>query len=168
VQRAKEIAWGVVQVAIAAAFLVVAVVLARGGDLQALTRGDWRAALGSAKSSGSLVAQDVRVARRVQKNGIAIAVVTGVIVNRGGESVPGARVDVRFDGGAVAGSGWAWSKVDGVELDRLKDAPEAQPLSLRAPASASLAPGDNAPFVVLAPAPNDGARASLEIVAAKP
>jgi hypothetical protein len=166
-QRVKELAWAAGQVVLFVLFIVVAVVLGRGGSPDALLRGDWRAALGGAPEAGALVAEDVRVARRTLANGMDVVLVTGVVRNAGTDTAPGARVDVKLGDGPVA-SGWAWSNVDGVDVDGIVDAPQTAAVSLRPPPSASLAPGDRAPFVVVAPVAAEGAQADITVVAATP
>lgn len=165
VQRVKELGWAAGQGVLFLAFLVVAIVLGRGGSLERLVQGDVAAAFAGDNAAGALGIEDTRVSRRVLASGTAIVVVTGFVHNQTDQGVPAARVDVRFgdvDASAPpAASGWAWSAVDGVDVAALPDAPSAPALSLRLPPSSSLAPGDRAPFVVLAPAPPDGARVRL-------
>jgi hypothetical protein len=177
VQRVKEIGWAAGQGVLFLAFLVVAVVLGRGGNLARLAQGDVEGAFAGESAASPLGIEDTRVSRRVLASGTAIVVVTGVVHNKTDQGVPGARVDVRFgdvDENAPAGptapaaSGWAWSTVDGVDVDALPDASSAPALSLRPPKSASLAPGDRAPFVVLAPAPPDGARVRITATGVAP
>ena len=164
-QRVKEIAWAALQSLLFVAFVVVAVVLARGGRVDDLLRGDVRAAFSGERVKDGLSVEGVHVARRTLPSGIDVVVVTGVVVNTGAQ-VPAARVDVRFGDGPW-NSGWAWSGIDGVDVDALKDAPDAAPLSMRPPKSAVVAPGDRAPFVVVAPAPAEGLKAYVAVTAAK-
>jgi hypothetical protein len=167
-QRTREIMWGAAQVVILFVLVAVAVVVGRGGSFSALLSGDFAAALGGASSAGDLVVTDVRVARRAHKGGGGLVIVTGTVWNKGLDSVPGARVDLRFDSDARPASGWAWSDIDGLEIDDVAEAPDALALSVRAPKSSALAPGERAPFVVVGPAPGDGARAIIDVVAVKP
>lgn len=167
-QRARGVLWAAAQAVLFAAFLVVAVILGRGGDVEALLTGDIAAAFGGRPDGVTFALDEVRVARRTQTNGVAFAVVTGFVTNRGMDSVPGARVDVRFGDDARVASGWAWSDVDGLDFRGLADAPEALALSARPPKSSPLAPGERAPFVVIAPAPPEDARARIDVVAVKP
>lgn len=176
VQRVKEIAWAAAQGLLFFAFLVVAVVLGRGGSLERLVQGDVSGAFAGAAPASGLGIEDTRVSRRLLASGTAIVVVTGIVQNKTGQNVQAARVDVRFGEGdaledatvPIAASGWAWSSVDGVDVDALADASSAPALSLRPPKSSSLAPGDRAPFVVLAPAPPEGTRVRIVAVNTAP
>ncbi len=164
-QRAKEIAWAAAQGLLLLVFLVVAVVVGRGGSLEDLARGDLRAALGGPRVGGALGVEDAHVSRRKLPSGVDVVVVTGVVANTTDQKIPAALVNVRFGRGPWR-SGWAWSSIDGIDVDGLKDMPDAVALSLRGPRSPSLAPGDRAPFVIVAPAPPEGTKASFAVQAA--
>lgn len=170
VQRAKEIAWAAAQGVLFASFLVVAVVIARGGDLADLGRGDLRGAFVGGGSTSELAVEDVRVNKRALPSGGSVVVVTGAVRNRSDSVVAGVRVEVRFgdDDRATPAFGWAWSSLDGVDVEGLASADAAHALSQRSPRSASLAPGDRAPFVVVGPAPAEGAKAKVVVSVATP
>lgn len=169
-RRVKAFASVAAQSALFLAFLVVAVVLARGGNLEELRHGDLRAALGGSRDGGDFHIEDVRVGKRTLPSGATVVVVTGAVRNRSDTGVPGARVEVRFgeDDAAQPAYGWAWSSVDGIDVDALSSAEASPALSQRSPRSASLAPGERAPFVVVGPAPADGARVRIAVAAATP
>ncbi len=169
-QRVRELSWGVAQGVLFLSFLLVAIVVGRDGDLEELARGDLRAAVGASSAAGGLAVEDVRARRRTLRAGGAVVIVTGAVRNRSNKGVPGARVIVRFgdDEHAPPALGWAWSSVDGIDVDALASVAASQTLSQREPPSASLAPGDRAPFVVIAPAPPEGTQVRVSAVIGQP
>jgi hypothetical protein len=175
-QRVKEFAWAGAQGVLFLSFLVVAVVLGRGGTAADLIHELRDVLAPTDASTGALAVEEVRVTRRAlaSTGAGAVVIVTGTVRNGSATPVPGARVEVHFvdaggdDPRAPPAFGWAWSDIDGVDIDALVDAPAAQALSQRSPRSASLAPGDRASFVVVAPAPAEGARATVTVTAASP
>lgn len=166
-QRVRAIAWAAVQLLIFVAFLVVAVVLGRGGTLDDLLRGDLNAALGGPRVEGNLAIEHPRVKKRTLPSGIDVVIVSGEVRNTTQSPVPGARVEVRL-GTQPPTASWAWTTLDGVDLATVPDAAALAALATRLPASASLAPGERAPFVVVAPAAEDGLAASFSVQAVAP
>jgi predicted Zn finger-like uncharacterized protein len=162
----------VVQGALFVVFLVVAVVLGRGGSLAPLLDLDLTGALGGDERGATLLAHDVSVARRSVAGADDIVVVTGVVHHRGDEPYAGVRVEVRFDDvDAVVGTGWAWSELDGqvllgqsgsAALDALLAASTTPPKAPR------VVPGDHAPFALVLRAPPEGTRVHVTPVAAVP
>jgi hypothetical protein len=106
----------------------------------------------SADTSDTLAVRNVALLRRTTSSGTAVLVVSGVVHHGGDAPSPAVRVDVSVDG-AVVGSGWAWSKVDGFDVDALTDAAAVKSLAERRPPSPKVAPGDDAPFVAVVTAP---------------
>lgn len=166
-QRVRAIAWAAVQLLIFVAFLAVAVVLGRGGTLEDLLRGDVGAALGGPRVEGNLAIEHPRVKKRSLPSGMDVVIVSGQVHNTTQSPVPGARVEVRL-GKQGPVSGWAWSTLDGVDLAAVADAASLAALAERTPSSASLAPGERAPFVVVLPAAEEGLAASFSVQAAPP
>lgn len=153
-------------------FLVVAVVLGRGGSLAPLLDLDFAGALGGDERGATLLAHDVSVARRGVAGGDDVIVVTGVVHHRGDEPYPGVRIDVRFDDvDAVAGSGWAWSELDGQVLLGQSGSAAIDALlaaSTTPPKAPRVVPGDHAPFALVVRAPPEGTRVRVTAVAAGP
>ncbi|MBI1948013.1 MAG: zinc-ribbon domain-containing protein [Deltaproteobacteria bacterium] len=166
-QRVRAVAWAAVQLVIFAAFVVVAVVLARGGTLADLARGDVAAALGGTRVEGDLAIEHPRIRKRTLPSGLDVVVVSGEVHNTTSGAVPGARVEVKL-GAEAPLSGWAWSTLDGVDVEAVATPEALVALSQRTPTSASLAPGERAPFVVVGRAPADGLAATFSVQVTAP
>ncbi|MCC7074527.1 MAG: zinc-ribbon domain-containing protein [Deltaproteobacteria bacterium] len=166
-QRVRAALWAALQALIFAAFVAVAVVVARGGTLADLWRGDLSAALGGPRVAGDLAVEDARVRKRLLPSGLEVVTVSGVVRNSTSSTVPGARIEVSFAGAAPM-SGWAWSTLDGVDVEAIDTVEQLSALAARRPASASLAPGERAPFVLVGQAAGDGAPASFSVQVTAP
>lgn len=153
----------------AAVFVVLmttAVVVGRGGSVARLLTGHVREALNLPQLvvTAALSAQNVRVFQRSTQAGQPFAVVTGEVMHRGPTPVTSVRVDVTFDGQPQRSSGWGWSDVSAIDVADVADTSALTALSMRAPKSTTVAPGDSAPFVVLAPLPPNAARVHIDLV----
>lgn len=168
IQRFQGALSAALQTVLFVAFLVVAVVLGRGGNFEAIAAGDWRAALGGLPADGVLHIDDVHIVRRTVPAGFDVVVVTGVVENTGSVSVPGVRVNARFADGAEA-SGWVGATIDGTDVDALRSPDEVTALSNSPPGSIALAGASQLPFVVvLGQVPAENARIDLDLVIGAP
>lgn len=166
-QRVRAVAWAAVQSAIFVAFVVMAVVVARGGTVDDVLRGDVAAALGGTRVAGDLAIESPRIRKRTLPSGLDVVVISGEVHNTTANPVPGARVEVRL-GAEAPMSGWAWSKLDGVDVEAAATPEALVALAQRMPTSASLAPGERAPFVLVGRAPADGLAATFSVQVAAP
>ena len=152
----------VLQVLLFVVFVVVAVVLGRGGSPLALLSGDLGGAFDPMPTeTGTVRVDHVDVAWRTGNDGFAMVVVTGIVHHGGDSALPAVVVEVSADG-TVIGRGYAWSDIDAFATAAVASADDVAALQARRPASPRVAPGDDAPFVVVAAAP--GASAAIAVV----
>lgn len=160
-QGPLRVALGVLQIAFFLVAVVAAVVVGRGGRLDDLFVGDWRAALQLTDDADGapLILRDVQRHRRRTASGLDVVVISGVVHNRGSAPVSLATVTATTAGGAT-GLGYAWTPVTALGIDGLESPEDLKALgALKPPATSStVAPGDRAPFVVVLPGlgPDEG------------
>ena len=148
---ALHAALNVLQVLLFVVFVIVAVVLARGGSPLALLSGDLGGAFESTNDV-TLRVDHLDIAWRTGGGG-GLLVVTGTIHHGGDAPLPSIVVEVSADG-TVIGNGFAWSDIDAFAVASVASAQDVAALQARRPKSPRVAPGDDAPFVIVAPAPD--------------
>ncbi|MDP2344573.1 MAG: zinc-ribbon domain-containing protein [Deltaproteobacteria bacterium] len=154
-----------VQVVLFVAFLVVAVVLGRGGSIDRLLALDLLGALAGDDVARPLPVEELRVTQRrypsERGGGVDVVVVAGVVVHNGDAQHTGLRVEATFEDG-TKGTGWVNSELTALAVADafaagVKPEDALAALAARKPTkSTPLSPGDRAPFVIVARAPAEG------------
>jgi hypothetical protein len=163
--------WIVVQAALLLGFLTLAIVYARGGNLDDVLEG--RAPdvvlgrIASASNGDAPVrAEEIAVARR-SAGAENLVVVSGYVVNDGDADAPAVRVQVGFGDGASY-VGWAGTEMSGLEVAAASTPEQLQRLLKRTPHDAAIPVGERRRFYVLAQNVEDGRKAEVSVEVAEP
>jgi predicted Zn finger-like uncharacterized protein len=153
-------------VVVLVAFLIIAVVVARGGGLRDIVDGHLfeilLGARGGVAQGGTLVARDVVVRRYPVPAARDLVVVTGMIENTGDEAIADAVIEVTFAEGARTFTGVPGAPESPFDLLRAKDMTALMTMRARRQAEPIPAHGA-APFMVIAAHADDGARATVTL-----
>ncbi len=149
------------QTLIVVMFSLVAVVLGRGGSLDAALAGDVVGALalpGPDPRTG-LSVENVVVRRRVSGGGLPLLVVTGVVVHRGSQPWQAVFVEADVDGQRVRSRARTVVSLD--DLERVGHVADIARLGVRDEGEGPVIPNERAPFVVVMAAPEGVANVRL-------